>query len=637
MHPKHRLLVLALLSTALLTGARAAELRLRILETSDVHMNLLNYDYYQDRTTDEYGLAKTVSLIKAARAEARNSLLFDNGDLLQGNPLGDVVARVKPLAEGAVHPAYKVLNLLEVDAANIGNHEFNYGLPFLRRALAGAKFPYVNANVVEAKDGRPAFTPYVILERRFTDEAGTAQALKVGVIGFVPPQIMQWDRQNLEGQVRALDIVETARRLVPEMRAKGVDLVVVIAHSGFEKIEQPRLAENVAAQLAQVPGVGALLLGHAHAELPGPAFAGYPGIDLARGTIHGVPSVMPGRWGDHLGLIDLKLDNAGGAWKVVDSRAEIRPIYQRASRRALVEADPMVGRAIAAEHQATLDYVRGEVAVTEAPIHSYFAQVGDDPSVQVVAQAQLAYARRAVQGTAFEKLPLLSAAAPFKSGGRQGWSNYTDIPAGPIAIKHVADLYVYPNTIKVVKITGAELREWLEMSAGQFKRIDPRGPAEQELLEPGFRSYNFDTIEGVSYAIDVSQAARYDADGKRSAAQGHRIVELRYQGQPVDEKADFLVVTNNYRASGGGGFPGLSGERIVIDAPDENREALAQYLASVKRFNPGADGNWRILPVPGIKLRFTSGAGGIAHLARAPGVRLVRDQGDGSALYELAP
>lgn len=626
-------LLLALLAGA--SSAGAAELQLRILQTTDVHMNLLNYDYYQDRPTDEYGLAKAVTLIKAARAEAKNSLLFDNGDLLQGNPLGDLVAKVRPLPAGEVHPAYKVLNLLNVDAANIGNHEFNYGLSFLRQAIAGAKFPYVSANVVEAANGKPAFTPYVLLERNLRDEAGAERRLKIGVIGFVPPQIMQWDRQNLQGKVRALDIIETAQRLIPEMRAQGADLVVVIAHSGIEKTEQPRFAENVAAQLAQIPGVDALLLGHAHAEFPGPAFASFPGVDLARGSIHGVPSVMPGRWGDHLGVIDLKLDDAGGRWKVVGSRASIRPIFQRSTRQALVEADPAVAQAIAAEHQATLDYVRNQVAITEAPIHSYFAQVVDDPSVQVVALAQLAYARRAVQGTAYEKLPLLSAAAPFKSGGRQGTGNYTDIPAGPVAIKHVADLYVYPNTVKVVKITGAELREWLEMSAGQFRRIDPAGPAAQDLLDPAFRSYNFDMIEGVSYQIDVTQPARYTAEGKRTETQGRRIVNLRYQGKPVDEMADFLVVTNNYRASGGGGFPGLSGERIVIDAPDENREALAQYLASAQRFNPSADGNWQILPVKGVKLRFYSGAGGVKHLGRAPSVALVKELGDGSALYEL--
>jgi len=634
MSPTPRLLLLAAL---LASTAHAAELKLRLLQTSDVHMNLLNYDYYQDRATDEYGLAKTVTLIKAARAEARNSLLFDNGDLLQGSPLGDLVAKVKPLKAGEVHPAYKVLNLLEVDAANIGNHEFNYGLPFLRQAMAGAKFPYVSANVMLADaPQRHAFTPYVILERRFTDEAGQPHALKIGVIGFVPPQIMTWDKQNLDGKVVARDIVETARRLVPEIRAQGAQLVVAIAHSGLEKADPGTLAENAAVQLAQVQGIDALLLGHAHAEFPGKDFAGYPGVDLARGSIHGVPAVMPGRWGDHLGVIDLRLDNASGAWKVVDSRAEVRPIYQRATRRALVDADPRVATAIATEHADTLAYVRGAVAQSLAPIHSYFALVVDDPSVQVVSQAQLAYMARAVQGTAYERLPLLSASAPFKSGGRQGWNSYTDIPAGTIAIKNVADLYVYPNTIKALKLSGAEVREWLEMAAGNFRQIDPKGALEQDLLEPTFRSYNFDTLDGLSYEIDVTQAARYDADGKRLAVGGRRIVNLRHQGRPVADEAEFLVVTNNYRANGGGNFPGVNAGKIVVDAPDENREAVALYLAGIKRFNPKADGNWRVLPVPGVKLRFLSGAGGIAHLAAAPRVRLVKDNGDGSALYELA-
>jgi 2',3'-cyclic-nucleotide 2'-phosphodiesterase/3'-nucleotidase len=632
-------ITLPLLAAVLLLvqPAVAAELKLRILETSDVHMNLLNYDYYQDKPTDDYGLAKTASLIKAARAESKNSLLFDNGDLLQGNPLGDYVAKVKPLAAGDVHPAYKVLAALQVDAANIGNHEFNYGLGFLRQSLGTATFPIVNANVMLAdQPARHAFTPYVLLQRRFVDDAGQPHRLKIGVIGFVPPQIMQWDKHNLDGKVVANDIVETARRYVPEMRAQGADLIVAIAHSGLEKSDLlPRLSENVATQLARVPGIDVLLLGHAHAEFPGPGFAGYPGVDLDRGTVFGVPTVMPGRWGDHLGVVDLTLDNAGGAWKVGDSRATLRAIGERGTRRALVDADPLVLQQIGREHQETLAYVRGQVARTQSPIFSYFAQVADDPSVQLVAQAQLAYLRQAVQGTAFEGMPLLSAAAPFKAGGRQGGSNYTDIPAGPVAVKNVADLYVYPNTIKVVKISGAEVREWLEMAAGQFRRIDPTGPAEQELIDADFRSYNFDNLDGVSYEIDVSQAARYDVDGKLVAPDAHRIVNLRYQGKAVDAKADFLVVTNNYRASGGGNFPGLNAGRIVIDSPDENREAVVRYLAAQQEFNPSADGNWRVLPVAGVKLRFVSGAAAIKYLPQVPAVRLVRELGDGTALYEL--
>ena len=253
-----------------------------------------------------------------------------------------------------------------------------------------------------------------------------------------------------------------------------------------------------------------------------------------------------------------------------------------------------------------------------------------------IAQAQLAYARRALQGTEFEKLPLLSAAAPFKWGGRGGWNNYTDIPAGPLAIRNIADLYIYPNTLQAVRISGAGVREWLEMSAGQFRRIDPAGAAEQNLVDDAFRTYNFDTIDGVTYRIDVTQPAKYDRDGKLLAPTAKRIVDLQFEGRPIDEATSFIVVTNNYRASGGGGFPGLTGNNVVLNSPDENREALSQYLAGAKRVDPSADNNWAVLPVPGVKLRFLSGAGALAHLARYPQIRLVKDNGDGSALFELA-
>ena len=623
--------------------AQAAELNLRLLETTDVHMNLLNFDYYQDKVTDDYGLAKTATLIKLARAETPNSLLFDNGDLLQGSPLGDMVARVRPLAAGQVHPAYKVLNALGVDAANIGNHEFNYGLPFLRQAISGAAFPYVNANVYldggteNPQRGQHAFTPYVILSRTFTDTAGLRHALKIGVIGFVPPQILLWDKQSLDGQVTVADMLETAQRYVPQMRKEGADVVVAIPHSGFEKGETPRFAENSVARLAEVAGIDAILFGHSHGEFPSAFFANYPKVDLAKGTINGVAAVMPGRWGDHLGVVDLTLDNSSGAWRVAGSRAEIRPIFDRATRKPLVAADPLVATLIADEHAATLAYVRGALGSTRTPITSYFAQVADDPSVQLVSQAQLAYAKRALQGTEFEGLPLLSAAAPFKAGGRMGWAYFTDIPAGTLSVRNVADLYIYPNTVKAVRLTGAQVREWLEMSAGQFNQIDAAGPALQHLVNDNFVPYNFDTIDGVSYQIDVTQPARYDPKGKLVAPAAHRIVDLRYQGQPVDAQAPFIVVTNNYRASGGGGFPGLDGTNIVLDSPDENREALVQYLRNAGTLDPSADNNWRIQPVPGITLRFLSGTGGVAHLARYPQIQRVQDNADGSTLFELRP
>ena len=637
-----RLAALTLALIAALPPAAAERLKLRILGTTDVHMNLLNWDYYQDKATDEYGLAKTATLIKAARAQSPNHLLLDNGDLIQGSPLGDYVARVKPLAPGQVHPAYKVMNQLRYDAANIGNHEFNFGLPFVRQAIATAAFPYVNANVMqEGSEGRHAFMPYVLLDRMFTAESGVKVPLKIGVIGFVPPQIMAWDQQSLRGQVQVRDIPETARRLVPEMKAKGAQIIVVVPHSGFELGETIFFGENTVARIAEVPGVDAILFGHSHGEFPGRFFASHPKVDLARGTISGMPAAMPGRWGDHLAVIDLVLDDAlpdkKGTWTVVESRAEIRPIWDRVARKPLVEADPEIGKLIAEEHEGTLRYMRSEVAQTSVPIQSFFAQVADDPSVQLVAQAQLDYARRALAGTPHAALPILSAAAPFKTGGRQGSSYYTDIPAGTLTLRNVADLYIYPNTVKALKLNGAQVREWLEMSAGAFNRIDPAGAAEQNLLNAAFPSFNFDTIDGVSYRIDLTQAARYNLQGKVVAPEARRIVDLQFEGKAIDDAATFIVVTNNYRATGGGNFPGLDGSNIVLDAPDENREALVMFLKAQGRVNPSADGNWRIQDVPGVKLRFTSGAAGVAHLPRYPGIRLVKDNGDGSALYELAP
>jgi 2',3'-cyclic-nucleotide 2'-phosphodiesterase/3'-nucleotidase len=159
----------------------------------------------------------------------------------------------------------------------------------------------------------------------------------------------------------------------------------------------------------------------------------------------------------------------------------------------------------------------------------------------------------------------------------------------------------------------------------------------QDLLDNAIPSYNFDTLDGVTYRIDVTQPARYERSGKLVAPNARRIVDLRYEGKPIDETARLVVVTNNYRASGGGNFPGLDGSNIVLNAPDENREALMQYLSTAKTVDPTADGNWRVLPVHGVKLQFSSGTGGIAHLARYPNIALIKDNGDGTALFELKP
>lgn len=600
-HLKHLSLML------IMTGvAQAATVELRIMETTDIHVNVLNYDYYQDKSTDEYGLARTATLIRQARQEARNNMLFDNGDLIQGNPLGDYVARVDPLQEGETHPVYKAMNLLDYDLGNIGNHEFNYGLDFLKLSLKGANFPYVNANVYDAEGRKNYFKPYRIITKVVRDENNALHTIKVGVIGFVPPQILLWDKANLEGKVTTRDIVETAQKFVPEMKAKGADVVVAIAHSGLGDPDPKALDENETAGLSKVPGIDVILFGHSHAEFPSATYATYPGADVKQGTLNGVAAVMPGFWGNNLGVVDLKLEKKDGKWTILDRKGTIRPIFDKVNKKALVESDPAVVQAVADDHQHTLDYVRGKVADLEAPINSYFAVVQDDPSVQIVSQAQMWYAKRMLQGTEYDKYPILSAAAPFKAGGRAGASYYTDIPAGTLAIKNISDLYIYPNTIKGVLVTGAQVQEWLERSAGQFKQIDPKGPANQELVDTSFPTYNFDVIDGVTYEIDVTQPSRYNSKGEVVNAGAHRIKNLMFEGKPINPEQKFIVVTNNYRAGGGGSFPGLNGKNIVLDSPDENREAIIQYMVAQGKINPTADNNWKLSPIPGQSVLFFS-------------------------------
>jgi 2',3'-cyclic-nucleotide 2'-phosphodiesterase / 3'-nucleotidase len=619
-----KMLTAFLLSTSLVVGALSfpltpvsaqtgSVLKLRLLETTDIHTNIVNYDYYQDKNTDEFGLAKTATLVKKAREEVKNSILIDNGDLLQGNPLGDYVAKIDPLKAGDTHPAYKAMNLMDYDVANIGNHEFNFGLEFLDTSLKGAKFPYINSNVyVDDKDKNPdndknMYTPYEILERTFKDENGKDVKLKVGVIGFVPPQIMQWDKAHLEGKVIAKDIVETANKFVPEMKKKGADIIIAVPHSGIGPAEGGPQLENASYQLSKVDGIDAILFGHSHSVFPGPGFDKIPGIDAEKGTINGKPAVMPGFWGNHLGVIDLTLKQENGKWKVAESATKVVPIYDKANKASLADADKAIVDAVKEDHDKTVEWVRSAVGKTSSPIFSYFALVQDDPSIQIVTNAQKWFVEKNVKGTEYEGIPVLSAGAPFKAGGRNGVSYYSNIPAGTIAIKNVSDLYIYPNTLKAVLVDGATVKEWLERSAGQFNQIDLKKTDEQPLINESFPTYNYDVIDGVTYQIDVTQPSKYAVDGKVANKDANRIKNLSYNGKPVKPEDKFIVVTNNYRASGGGAFPGLDGKNIVIDSPDENRQIVIDYILNQKNIDPAADNNWSFAPVDAkLNVTFTS-------------------------------
>lgn len=583
-------------------GAQAATVDLRLLETTDLHSNMMDFDYYKDTPTEKFGLVRTATLINAARQEVANSVLVDNGDVIQGSPLGDYMA-AKGLSANEVHPVYQAMNSLDYAVGNLGNHEFNYGLDYLHRALAGAKFPYVNANIIDVKTQQPLFTPYLIKDTTVKDKEGKPQTLRIGYIGFVPPQIMTWDKANLSGKVTVNDITETARKYVPEMRSKGADVVVVIAHSGLSAEPYKALAENSVYYLSEVPGVDAILFGHAHAVFPGKDFAAIKGADIANGTLNGIPAVMPGMWGDHLGVVDLVLNNDSGTWKVTHSRAEARPIYDAAAKKSLAAEDSKLVSVLKASHDATREFVSKPIGQSADNMYSYLSLVQDDPTVQVVNMAQKAYVEHYIQGDPdLASLPVLSAAAPFKAGGRKNDpASFVEVEKGQLTFRNAADLYLYPNTLVVVKASGKEVKEWLECSAGQFNQIDPHSSKPQSLINwDTFRTYNFDVIDGVDYQVDVTQPARYDGECQSLNPQAERIKKLTFNGKPIDPNATFLVATNNYRAYGGK-FAGTGDSHIAFASPDENRAVLAAWIsadsARTKAIHPAADNNWRLAPI----------------------------------------
>ncbi|MEP3783985.1 bifunctional 2',3'-cyclic-nucleotide 2'-phosphodiesterase/3'-nucleotidase [Ascidiaceihabitans sp.] len=624
--------------------AASNQAHLRLMETTDLHVHVFPYDYYADKPRDTVGLARTASIINDIRAEATNTLLLDNGDFLQGNPMGDYIAYERGMKDGDTHPVITAMNTLGFDASTLGNHEFNYGLDFLMKSLAGADFPVVSANVVKEMGSTPTndttlIKPYVLMDKQITDGSGQTHMLKIGLIGFVPPQIMNWDRRHLEGRVQTRDILQTARAYVPEMKERGADIIIALSHSGIGSAQESDGMENASVPLAAIDGIDAILTGHSHLVFPSATYKDYAAVDADKGTIHGKPATMGGFWGSHLGLIDLMLERDGSRWRIAGSASEARPISKRNEDRsitALVESDASVLAAVQEEHDATLAYVRRAVGKTDAPLHSYFALVADDPSVQIVSIAQTWYIGEMLKGTKYENLPILSAAAPFKAGGRGGPEYYTDVPKGDVAIKNVSDLYLYPNTARAVLVTGAQVKDWLERSAGMFNMVEP-GKAEQILLNPSFPSYNFDVIDGVSYEIDLSQPSKFDAKGVLVDANANRIINLMFDGQPIDPEQRFVIATNNYRASGGGAFPGALGDTIIFEGPDTNRDVIVRYIVEQGTISPKADANWRFKALEGATVLFDTGPNALQYVDEVKGVDLAPagDGPDGFARFRI--
>ncbi|MCB1339155.1 MAG: bifunctional 2',3'-cyclic-nucleotide 2'-phosphodiesterase/3'-nucleotidase, partial [Maritimibacter sp.] len=584
----------------------------------DLHMHILPYDYVADIPSLTTGLARTAALIAHARAEAPNALLFDNGDFLHGSPLGDEIMRMlsrethKPRAR---HPIVAAMMRLGYDAITLGNHDFDHGLDYLGKVLAAAPFPVVSSNLSVLPIGRttgpgpaPVAVPFAILERSLRDEAGETHPLRIGLIGFLPPGSLT----GLHGsRYRAVlrDIPATARTLVPLLRASGADLVIALAHSGIADVDDTPGLENAVIPLAAVPGIDAIVSGHAHQVFPREGTGWPEPVDLARGRVHGVPVVAPGFWGSHLGIIDLTLtrDRPDARWHVAAARSEARPISKRdpatGKVRPEVEPDPGILAMLERLHRHTMREARHTVGETRRRLHSFFAAVAPAPALDIVHRAMLWQADRSLAGTAHAHLPRLASTAPFKAGGLAGPDYFVDIPPGPISLTALAELYLYPNDLVILRLDRAGLTEWLERAASLFAQIVPGGQ-DQILLPKTAPIYGFETVAGIDYAIDLSQPPRYAFDGNLANPQARRITGLALDGRPLDPGDEVLLATNSYRVIGGGGYPVPGPENIALDPPLGLRDIVADYLAATGPFEHSPLARWRFAPLPGASLRF---------------------------------
>ncbi|MEU7776230.1 5'-nucleotidase C-terminal domain-containing protein [Micromonospora taraxaci] len=555
-------------------AARSRTWDLTLLGTSDTHGNVYNWDYYRDAEYDDskkndIGVAKLATLINQIRRERRGkaTLVLDAGDTIQGTPLATYYAKQEPItATGEKHPMARAMNVIDYDAVTLGNHEFNYGLPLLDLWIRQLGFPALAANAVNAKTGKPAFLPYVIKKVSLGFGAPT---LRVGILGLTNPGVAIWDKGNVEGKLRFDDMVATAAKWVPVMRARGADVVLISAHGGDSGTSSygPELPnENPVALIAQqVPGIDAILFGHAHNEV-------VERFVTNERTGTQVLLSEPSKWGQRLTRMDFTLTRERGRWAITKKAATML------NTNTVVE-DPRVLAAVRAQHQKTIAYVNQVVAQSTVELSAAESRYKDTPILDFINHVQTEVVGAALAGTTYADLPVLSIAAPF--------SRTAVFPAGDVKIRDVAGLYVYDNTLEAVVLSGAEVRAYLEYSAKYFRTLAPGAPVDPEQIsDPAVPDYNYDVFSGLDYDIDISKPV------------GQRITRLVLTGTdtPVADNAQFVVAVNNYRRSGGGNFPGIV-KTQVYNAQQEIRQLLIDWAQAKGTIDPADffQPNWRLV------------------------------------------
>ncbi|WP_298775844.1 bifunctional 2',3'-cyclic-nucleotide 2'-phosphodiesterase/3'-nucleotidase [uncultured Shewanella sp.] len=599
--------------------SQQTHVNLRLLETSDLQANMKDFNYYTGQDDPRFGLARTASLINKARQENPNSILINNGNLLQGSPLGDYANALGPQKDQP-HPVFLAMNLLNYTLSNLGHQDFMRGIPFLEWAINSANFPFINANVYckvsQCSNGslqdENLFTPYIIQPTTLMDNQGNEQSINIGYIGFVDPQVNTWAVDHLIDKIAIKDIIETAEKFIPEMQSKGVDLIFAIPHSGiaFKRGQLVFGANNAAVNLANIDGIDAILFGQSHIPFPSTHYSNLWNSDIEKGTINGIPAVAPGYWGNHLGMIDLTLNRVEGKWSVIDSHSQAQPIF---GQKALVLPEKRIEDSLSDVHKAILHHSDHNRGITKKPLYSALALIQDSAIIQLLSDLQIHAAKTTIKADpAFQNMPILSAVSPARAGGnhtKKDANQFVDINTGDVTYQDIVALYPYSNTLAAVKVTGKLIKEWLECSANQFNQISLYNKAPQNLINwAHHHSYNFDIIKNIQYQIDVTQPSGYNEHCIPITSQpANRITALSYtdeNGNTISGNnfynSNFIVITNNYRAFSGQ-FPGTGPKHVVVSFPNDIQTLLANYISQQTQemgyINITPTHNWHLSPI----------------------------------------
>lgn len=528
---------------------------LRIMATTDIHMQLVGHDYVRDKSIGHSGLAGLASLIKTARKEAISQgvpcLLLDNGDMLQGSAIGDALA-TQPVTRA--HPLLASLDAMAYDAIGVGNHDLDHGLPYLQRLAALSCAPFISTNL--ECDGKSAICTAAMITRPRAIHA--QEQLKVGLLSVLPLQTGIWNKPMLEGYARIRPAQEALTDAIPQLRNHGADIVVLLAHMGIEE----DAAANDARALAAMPGVDAIITGHTHRRLPGLDHAGFNDVDINKGALGPCPAVMPGFNASDLAVLDLKLiQSEKGDWSVADHEVTLR------RNNSEVPPEDQIAEIIAPAHHSTRATLAEPVGHSAAPLHNFFSLAMPTPTCALTASAKHLIVKTGLRGTAYEDLPLLSSASAHTAGGRGGPDHFLNIAPGTIYRRALAGLSPYANAISALRVTGADLRMWLEHTLGIYTQL--RGDkALQPLLRAERPTFHFDTIYGLQYGVDPTRT------------KGSRITYVTFEGVPLKDKQEFILATNKFRAAGGGGGPQFGADRHIFQSEISLADGLLATLKS---------------------------------------------------------